>query len=177
MTISWVKPRYILATYLGLAFVFVLTASQTHGDASIAMLCLVLCAESACFATIFTLGLRGLGRHTKVGGSLIVAAISGAAVFPPMTGAVATHLKNTKSAHPFHTAMLIPMAGFVCAWVYPAYVNLYKKDSMDLHRSTNVVVVEGVSEKELDVERGERRGKRRGGEYWKAHVSTIEEAG
>jgi len=75
MTIKRVKPRYILAIYLFMCFVFVLAASQTHGTASIALLVLVLCAESACFATIFTLGLRGLGRHTKIGGSLLVAAI------------------------------------------------------------------------------------------------------
>jgi len=41
-----------------------------------------------CFATIFTLGLRGLGRHTKLGGSRLVAAISGGMVFPPMMGAI-----------------------------------------------------------------------------------------
>jgi len=85
-----------------------------------------------CFATIFTLALRGLGRHTKRGGSFLVAAISGGAVFPPMTGAVATHTGN------FHTAMAIPVAGYVMAWVFPIYVNLYKKDSMDKHRETDL---------------------------------------
>jgi MFS transporter, FHS family, L-fucose permease len=117
VTIRWVKPRYILALYLCMCFVFVLGASQSHGNASTAFLCLVLCWESACFATILTLGLRGLGRHTKIGGSLIVAAISGGAAFPPMTGAVATHLQNTGSKKPFHMAMLIPMMGFNLAWV------------------------------------------------------------
>lgn len=73
----------MLASYLCLCFVFVIAASQSSGDASIAMLILVLCFESCCFATIFTLGLRGLGRHTKIGGSLLVAAISGGMVFPP----------------------------------------------------------------------------------------------
>jgi fucose permease len=34
------------------------------------------------------LALRCLGRHTKLGGSMLVAAISGGMVFPPMTGAV-----------------------------------------------------------------------------------------
>lgn len=84
MTIPAVKPRYILALYLGMCFVFVVLAMNTRGPASIAMLILVLCFESACFPTIFTLGLRGLGRHTKIGGSLLVAAISGGMVFPPM---------------------------------------------------------------------------------------------
>ncbi|CAI4214644.1 unnamed protein product [Parascedosporium putredinis] len=82
MTIPAVKPRYVLAVYLALCFVFVVAAMNTTGTASIVMLTFVLCFESACFATIFTLGLRGLGRHTKLGGSLLVAAISGGMVFP-----------------------------------------------------------------------------------------------
>lgn len=110
LTISAVKPRYMLALYLSLCFVFSVAAVTTSGTSSIAMLMLVLCFESACFATIFTLGLRGLGRHTKVGGSLLVAAISGGMVFPPMTGAVV----DAKGAH---TAMVIPMMGYILALV------------------------------------------------------------
>ena len=104
------KPRLILAVYLALCFVFSIAAITTTGTTSIAMLILVLCFESACFATIFTLGLRGLGRHTKLGGSLLVAAISGGMVFPPMTGAI-------NDRHNAHLAMVIPMMGFVLAYV------------------------------------------------------------
>lgn len=149
MTIKAVKPRYVLAFYLAMCFVFILAASQTTGNGSIGLLCMVLCWESACFATIFTLGLRGLGRHTKLGGSLIVAAISGGAVFPPMTGAVATHLQKRGSKKAFHMAMLIPMAGFICAWVYPLYVNFFNKEIMDIRRTTDVGIVSPRSDKEL----------------------------
>ncbi len=110
LMIPAVRPRYVLAVYLGLCFVFIVAAMTTAGTVSIVMLILVLCFESACFATIFTLGLRGLGRHTKVGGSLLVAAISGGMVFPPMTGAVI-------DARDAHTAMAIPMMGYILAWV------------------------------------------------------------
>lgn len=112
MTIPVIKPRYILQLYLALCFAFAVAAMNTGGTASIVMLTLVLCFESACFATIFSLGLRGLGRHTKFGGSLLVAAISGGMVFPPMTGAVT----DRRGAH---TAMAIPMMGFVLSsmWV------------------------------------------------------------
>jgi MFS transporter, FHS family, L-fucose permease len=157
MTWPVIKPRYVLATYLGMCFIFVIAASQSAGNASIVMLCLVLCWESACFATIFTLGLRGLGRHTKIGGSFIVAAISGGAAFPPMTGALIDHLKATKAPHPFHTAMLIPMMGFVCAWVYPVYVNIWNKETMDIRRTTDVGIVP-VNEKEFDLQQTRSQG-------------------
>lgn len=110
LTMSAFKPRYMLAVYLGLCFVFSVAAMTTSGTTSIVMLMLVLCFESCCFATIFTLGLRGLGRHTKLGGSLLVAAISGGMVFPPMTGAVV-------DARDAHTAMAIPMMGYILAWM------------------------------------------------------------
>jgi FHS family L-fucose permease-like MFS transporter len=170
MAIKTIKPRYVLAIYLFMCFIFVLAASQSHGDASITLLCLVLCWESACFATIFTLGLRGLGRYTKLGGSFIVAAISGGAVFPPMTGAVATHLQNIGSKKPFHMAMLIPMAGFICAWVYPLYVNFFNKETMDIHRATDVGIVSVASEKELALGRTDNHVGH------KEHVSAVEKA-
>ncbi|APA14410.1 hypothetical protein SS1G_11749 [Sclerotinia sclerotiorum 1980 UF-70] len=157
MTFKVFKPRYILAAYLFLSWLFVLSASQSHGNGSIACLVLVLCFESACFATTFTLGLRGLGRHTKLGGSLLVAAISGGAVFPPMTGAVATHLTNSGSKKPFHMAMLIPMMAFVLAYIYPVYVNFIVKDRMDERRLT-AVGIDPVNEKEFALKQTESAG-------------------
>ena len=87
MMVPAIKPRFMLATYLGMCFIFSIAAMTTLGTTSVALLILVFCFESCCFATIFTLGLRGLGRHTKRGGSFLVAGISGGMVFPPMMGA------------------------------------------------------------------------------------------
>ncbi|KAF2203496.1 glucose/galactose transporter [Delitschia confertaspora ATCC 74209] len=160
MTLKPFKPRLLLATYLGLCFVFGIAATLTRGHTSVAMLILVLCFESACFATIFTLALRGLGRHTKRGGSMLVAAISGGAAIPPMTGAVAEHVGGN---HRFHTAMAIPTAFYVLAWVFPVYANVWNRKVLDGHRETNLNVdegrrVEGVGEKgdgEVESERVE----------------------
>ncbi|KAK2776508.1 hypothetical protein FQN53_002679 [Emmonsiellopsis sp. PD_33] len=132
------KPRYMLGAYLFLCFVFSVAAMNTRGTTSIAMLLLVFCFESCCFATIFTLALRGLGRHTKRGGAVLVAAISGGTVFPPMTGAV---IDKRNSAH---IAMAIPMMGFVIAWAFPIYVNFFNKESLDLHRETDLNVGRAV---------------------------------
>ncbi|KAF2477490.1 glucose/galactose transporter [Lindgomyces ingoldianus] len=137
MTLKPFKPRFILGAYLGLCFVFGLAATLSHGHTSVALLILVLCFESACFATIFTLALRGLGRHTKIGGSMLVAAISGGAAIPPMTGAVATRTGN------FHIAMAIPTAFYVLAWVFPVYANVWKGAVLDGHRDTDLNVSEG----------------------------------
>ncbi|KAH6971079.1 glucose galactose transporter [Ilyonectria sp. MPI-CAGE-AT-0026] len=131
MLIPAFKPRLILGTYLALCAVFITAAIPTKGTTAIAMLILVFCAESACFACIFATGLRGLGRHTKRGGSFLVAAISGATVFTPATGAV---MDATNAS----TAMVIPLTGYILAFVYPIYINVWNKDLMDSHRATEV---------------------------------------
>ncbi|KAL9618141.1 MAG: hypothetical protein Q9160_007148 [Pyrenula sp. 1 TL-2023] len=173
MMLPMFKPRYMLATYLGLCFVFVVAAITTEGNASIAMLVLVLCFESCCFATIFTLGLRGLGRHTKRGGSWLVAAISGGMVFPPMTGAGEWFIFSlgllgffvgmealiygvVVTRHNAHIAMAIPMMGYILAWVFPIYVNFFNKDTVDVRRKTDLNVVPEHMAKEVELERANR---------------------
>ncbi|KAL4930978.1 major facilitator superfamily domain-containing protein [Aspergillus undulatus] len=141
------KPRYMLTVYLGLCIVFSIAAMNTSGAASVALCVLVFCFESCCFATIFTLALRGLGRHTKTGGSFLVAAISGGTVFPPMMGAVV----DKRNAH---IAMAIPMMGYILAFIFPVYVNVFKKDSMDAHRNTAINVdVHAGKTMEVELER------------------------
>ena len=41
---------------------------------------------SMMFPTIFALGVKGLGRNTKLGGALIVMSVAGGAVLPPVLG-------------------------------------------------------------------------------------------
>jgi FHS family L-fucose permease-like MFS transporter len=145
MMIPAVKPRYMLTLYLGMCCIISLIAAVTRGTTSVAFLMLVFVFESCCFATIFTMSLRGLGKHTKRGGSWLVAAISGGTVWPSMTGAVVTRYNA-------HVAMLIPMTGYIVAMVFPVYVNLYQRERMDSHRATEVGIVI-PSEKELELER------------------------
>jgi MFS transporter, FHS family, L-fucose permease len=47
---------------------------------------------SIMFPTIFALGVRNLGEHTKLGSSFIIMAIVGGAVLPPMMGSIADNI-------------------------------------------------------------------------------------
>lgn len=67
---------------------------------------------SLMFPTIFALGLRELGPHTKSGASLIVMAIIGGAVFTPLIGLV------FQATHSMATAMIVPLACYVCVAFY-----------------------------------------------------------
>lgn len=67
---------------------------------------------SLMFPTIFALGLRGLGENTKIGGSLIVMAIIGGAVFTPIMGLVFEASKSMA------IVMLVPLACYVVVACY-----------------------------------------------------------
>jgi FHS family L-fucose permease-like MFS transporter len=59
------------------------------GWISVAALFLSCFFMSIMYPTIFALGIRGLGGHTKFGSSLIVMAIVGGALMPPLMGWIA----------------------------------------------------------------------------------------
>jgi FHS family L-fucose permease-like MFS transporter len=69
---------------------------------------------SVMFPTIFALGIRGLGDHTKLGSSLIVMSIVGGAIAPPYMGRIADH-------HSMHAGFVVPLVCFVLIAAYGAF--------------------------------------------------------
>jgi len=67
---------------------------------------------SIMFPTIFALGLKGLGPNTKLAGSLLVMAIVGGAIFPPVLGLIA------KATGSLAKGYIVPLAGFVVVALY-----------------------------------------------------------
>ena len=83
---------------------------------------------SLMFPTIFALGVKGLGPNTKIGGSMIIMAIIGGAVFTPIMGLIA------KSSMAF--AMIVPLVCYIFISFYafvgskpkgPLYSGNYEK--------------------------------------------------
>jgi FHS family L-fucose permease-like MFS transporter len=62
---------------------------------------------SLMFPTIFALGIKGLGPHTKLGGSMIIMAIIGGAVWTPLMGFI------SDTTHSMALAILVPLASYV----------------------------------------------------------------
>jgi MFS transporter, FHS family, L-fucose permease len=138
------KPRYILLAFQTLIMLFIVLAISIdtgHGTSAnwggLSMLMLVLFFESCIFPTIFTLSLRGLGRHTKRGASFLVASVCGGAVVPAILGNVADRTGT-------RIAMVVPLSFFVVAWSFPIYLNLFKAKELDAYRESKVGTQEGV---------------------------------
>lgn len=110
------KPRHVFLAFLTGCVIFIAPAITQRENTGISMLYVVLFFESVCFPTIVALGMRGLGRHTKRGSGYIVAGVSGGAVIPAITFAVADKRGNG-------LAMIVPMMFLVAAWTYPICVN------------------------------------------------------
>jgi len=67
---------------------------------------------SLMFPTIFALGLKGLGPNTKIGGSLIVMAVIGGAIFTPVMGRI------FEATHSMATAMVVPLICYLFITYY-----------------------------------------------------------
>ncbi len=78
---------------------------------------------SPMYPTIFALGVKGLGPHTKTGGSLIVMSIVGGAVVTPVMGKVADMFGVA-------TGYLVPMLCFVGVVLYAAFASLPEPEEM-----------------------------------------------
>ena len=81
---------------------------------------------SIMFPTIFALGVKGLGDDTKIGGSFLVMAILGGAVFPPLLGLVARVTGKLALGY------TLPAVGYVVVALYAFYVPRLNR-AVDVH--------------------------------------------
>ncbi|HNW56235.1 MAG TPA: sugar MFS transporter [Bacteroidales bacterium] len=81
------KNALIISAILGLFFIVL--ALLTHGFTSVMFIALLGLANSLMWPSIWPLAITELGRFTKTGSSMMVMAISGAAVIPLLYGRIA----------------------------------------------------------------------------------------
>jgi len=87
--ISFIKPQKALAAYAGVNLIMMLLSMTGHGSIGLIGLFGSFFFMSIMYPTIFALGIHGLGGHTKVGSSILVMAIIGGAIIPPLMGRIA----------------------------------------------------------------------------------------
>jgi FHS family L-fucose permease-like MFS transporter len=85
----YVKPHLLMAIYGVVNVVLVAIGVLFPGWIGLWAIFLTSFFMSVMYPTIFALGIDGLGRNTKIGGSLIVMGIVGGAVLTPLMGWIA----------------------------------------------------------------------------------------
>jgi FHS family L-fucose permease-like MFS transporter len=108
----YIQPSKLMAIYGTANIVLVLTAIVVPGWAGVWSIFFTSFFMSLMFPTIFAVGIKGLGENTKLGGSLMVMAIIGGAVFPPIMGVISD--KSGSMA----LAMTVVLLGYVVVTWY-----------------------------------------------------------
>jgi hypothetical protein len=108
--ISQFKPERVLAIY-SLFNVVLVGITIGGGKAGLYAMFATFFFMSIGFPTIFALGIRGLGEHTKLGSSLIVMSIVGGAIAPPFMGHIADQ-------HSMRVGFIVPLVCFVFIALY-----------------------------------------------------------
>lgn len=96
--LSRLNPNRILGINGLLAIVFLAGAITLTGEVALWAATLVGFFNSIMFPTIFTLGIKDLGKHTKQGSSILIMAIVGGAIVPPVMGLVSDALSSIQVA-------------------------------------------------------------------------------
>jgi FHS family L-fucose permease-like MFS transporter len=103
---KYIAPRNLLVLYSLISIGLLLVVVSTSGIVPVYALVGTQFFMSIMFPTIFSLSIEGLGKHTKLGSSLLVMAIAGGAVLPVLMGAVS-------DAYSIQLAYLVPAACFL----------------------------------------------------------------
>ncbi len=108
--ISQFKPQRVLAVYSTINVILV-AITMAGGKTGLYAMFAAFFFMSVGFPTIFALGIRGLGDHTKFGSSLIVMSIVGGAIAPPFMGHIA-------DLHSMRIGFVVPLICFVLVALY-----------------------------------------------------------
>jgi FHS family L-fucose permease-like MFS transporter len=123
----FVSPSRLMGIYSIINVALVAVAVVFPGWFGLISLFLTSFFMSLMFPTIFALGIKGLGPNTKMGGSFIVMAIVGGALFPPLMGYIQVVTGSMA------IAMIVPLVSYLFL-IHYSYIgsaprgNLYETD-------------------------------------------------
>jgi len=87
----YIAPNRLLTVFALANVLMCVGVAQSWGWPSFVCLLLLNFFFSIMFPTIFSLGIKDLGRHTQQASSIMVMAVAGGAVFPYLMGKIANH--------------------------------------------------------------------------------------
>lgn len=91
---QYIQPRKLLMLYAAINILLSVLAIMGTGMVVVYTLITIAFFMSIMFPTIFSMGIDGLGHNTKIGSSLIVMAIVGGALLPPVLGLISDMTGN-----------------------------------------------------------------------------------
>lgn len=109
---KYISSKKLLSIYSTICMLLTLVAIFGDGSITIYTLIGVSFFMSIMFPTIFSLGIGGLGQHTKTGSSLIVMSIVGGAILPLLLGYISDTTKSIQYGY------LVPLICFFVVFLF-----------------------------------------------------------
>jgi MFS transporter, FHS family, L-fucose permease len=109
------QPNKLMGVFSIINIVLTTIAIVTPGFFGVWALVISSFFMSLMFPTIFALGVKGLGPNTKIGGSMIIMAIIGGAIWTPLMGLI------SDKTHSMALAMIVPLISYIYM-VYYSFV-------------------------------------------------------
>ncbi|WP_414902377.1 L-fucose:H+ symporter permease [Sphingomonas flavalba] len=107
-----IAPARMLAIYGAVAAALCAVSIGAEGWSALIALGVTSFFMSIMFPTIFALGVADLGSKTKLGSSLIIMAIIGGALFPPLAGLIADRADSIQAG------MVVPLTSFLVVMLF-----------------------------------------------------------
>jgi len=114
LLMKWIAAEKLLTVYAIINMLLCMMVISLHGEIAVLALMIIFFFESIMFPTIFALGVRNLGKHTRQGGSFIIMSIVGGALSPLLMGWIADHQHSTAQAFvvPFICFLVVAYYGY-----------------------------------------------------------------
>jgi FHS family L-fucose permease-like MFS transporter len=119
----YVRPDKLMAVYSVINILLVGVGVLFPGWIGLWAIFLTSFFMSVMFPTIFALGIDGLGRNTKIGGSLIVMSIIGGAILTPLMGWI------SQETHHISTAYTVPLACYCVVGLFSVSWRKLKREN------------------------------------------------
>lgn len=109
---QFVLPKRLLSIYAIICLLLTCYVIFGSGISVVYTLIAISFFMSIMFPTIFSIGIEGLGEHTKIGSSLIVMSIVGGALLPPLLGYISDSTSNIQYGY------IVPSLCFLVVFVF-----------------------------------------------------------
>ncbi len=108
----FIRPMHLMTTYAAVNCLLAALGVFVPGWTGAIALLVTSFFMSVMYPTIFAQGIRGLGAHTKLAGSVLVMSIAGGAVLTPLMGLISVRFASLALAY------LVPCAAYLLLFVY-----------------------------------------------------------
>ena len=119
---KYVKQKTALVISAVLGIIFSMLILSTSGFTSVLFVAALGIANALVWPAIWPLTLDGLGKHTKTASALLIMAISGGAIIPPLYGRIVDSSKHELIASGINEAEALATASTESYWILiPCY--------------------------------------------------------